>query len=284
MSQNLMIATIQDPEAGKAAWRTSRMLACSQFVPAHFRVRYPTRDQNESPEAFNVRCEEALNAAAGDCFLALCMAEQLGENPVILLQNTFVVAGRAGFKTEYMIARALRAGAIVEPPLWTSTGEGAKLSMKCEIRLRGGIVREAEVDMATAEADGWTKNAKYKSMPKQMLRWRSASMALRLYCPDVMLGYSTTEELETFPAEGEVMQTVLPRARTAMPASATSARQKALGTGAPAGTAPTFETQPAERERVPVETGGQPSADEVEAILREERLQAGASEEEEGVS
>lgn len=281
MSNNLMIATIQDPEAGKAAWRTSRMLACSQFVPAHFRVRYPNREQNESPEAFSLRCEDALNAAAGDCFLALCMAEQLGENPVILLQNTFVVAGRAGFKTEYMIARALRAGAIVEPPLWTSTGEGAKLSMKCEIKLRGGVVREAEVDMATAEADGWTKNAKYKSMPKQMLRWRSASMALRLYCPDVMLGYSTTEELETIPADGEVVQTVLPRARTAMPASAASARQKALGTGAPAGTAPAFETEPQrERERVPVDTGGQPSPEEMEAILREERAQAGGADDE----
>lgn len=271
MSNNLMIATIQDPEAGKAAWRTSRMLACSQFVPAHFRVRYPSREQNESPEAFGLRCEEALNAAAGDCFLALCMAEQLGENPVILLQNTFVVAGRAGFKTEYMIARALRAGAIVEPPLWTSTGEGPKLSMKCEIKLRGGVIREAEVDMATAEADGWTKNAKYKSMPKQMLRWRSASMALRLYCPDVMLGYSTTEELETIPGDAEVVQAAPVRARIATPAPIVSARQKALGTGAPAGTAPAFETEP-QRDREPVRRD-EPSPEEQEEIRRQELAQ-----------
>jgi hypothetical protein len=36
-------------------------------------------------------------------------------------------------------------------------------------------------------------------MPEHMLRWRSASMLIDLYCPDVMLGLPTVEEIETMP-------------------------------------------------------------------------------------
>jgi hypothetical protein len=59
-------------------------------------------------------------------------------------------------------------------------------------------VVEATATMEMAEADGWTKNPKYRSMPEHMLRWRAAAMLVRLYVPEVLLGFYTTEEVETF--------------------------------------------------------------------------------------
>ena len=47
-----------------------------------------------------------------------------------------------------------------------------------------------------AKKEGWTKNAKYQSIPEQMLRYRSAAFLIRLYCPEVMIGVPTAIEIE----------------------------------------------------------------------------------------
>jgi hypothetical protein len=47
-----------------------------------------------------------------------------------------------------------------------------------------------------AKAEGWTRNAKYQTMPEHMLRWRSATMLIRLFAPEVMLGIPAADELE----------------------------------------------------------------------------------------
>jgi len=50
--------------------------------------------------------------------------------------------------------------------------------------------------MEMAKKEGWTKNAKYQSIPEQMLRYRSAAFLIRLYCPEVMIGVPAQVELE----------------------------------------------------------------------------------------
>jgi hypothetical protein len=50
--------------------------------------------------------------------------------------------------------------------------------------------------MDTARKEGWTKNPKYKTMPEQMLRYRSATWLIRLHCPEVLLGMQASEEIQ----------------------------------------------------------------------------------------
>jgi hypothetical protein len=59
-----------------------------------------------------------------------------------------------------------------------------------------GEIVSVNVSMAMAKADGWTKNAKYRSIPEQMLRYRSATWLIRLYCPEVTCGMQSTDELK----------------------------------------------------------------------------------------
>lgn len=47
-----------------------------------------------------------------------------------------------------------------------------------------------------AKAENWTKNQKYRSMPEQLLRYRSATFLIRLYCPEVMVGVPAQVEVE----------------------------------------------------------------------------------------
>lgn len=162
-----------DPARFEFAQRIANVFANSNLVPSHLKGKLP------------------------DCLIALHMAERLGEDPLTTMQNIMVVNGKPGFMTSYMIARANRSGVFKGPITWVTTGTGKELSVQAKAVLSGsGETVSATADMAMAEAEGWTKNPKYKSMGEHMLRFRSAAMLIRLYCPEVMLGMQTVEELD----------------------------------------------------------------------------------------
>ena len=146
-----------------------------------------------------------LQGKVADCIVALAMANEMGENPLVVMQNIFVVKGRAGWSTQYMIARANRSGLLRGRIGWDVTGAGPTLCAVAHATLAdtGERIESPRVDMAMAKAEGWSTNGKYATMPEVMLRYRSAAFLIRMYLPDVMLGYHTIEELETLPAAPE---------------------------------------------------------------------------------
>ena len=52
--------------------------------------------------------------------------------------------------------------------------------------------------MDMAKAEGWsTKNgSKWLTMPRQMLAYRAGSFFARMYCPEVLLGIQTIDEIQ----------------------------------------------------------------------------------------
>lgn len=140
-----------------------------------------------------------LKKNPSDVIVAFGLARTMGEQPLVVLQNIYFVSGKAAWKTEFMLARAGRAGVFKGPVRWRSEGEGDSLKVTAFVDLAGveGEARaEVSVDMKMAKAEGWTKNSKYQTMPEHMLRWRSAAMLVRLYAPDVMLGLPILDEIE----------------------------------------------------------------------------------------
>ena len=49
--------------------------------------------------------------------------------------------------------------------------------------------------MKMANDAGWSKNAIYKSIPEQMLKYRAAVFLIRSHFPEVLFGMQTVEEL-----------------------------------------------------------------------------------------
>ncbi len=136
-----------------------------------------------------------------NCTIALAMAMEMGENPLIVMQNIYFVKGKAGWHAAYMIARANASGVFRGRIAWTVTGKGDALSVTAYATLADtGEKVEVTADMKMARAEKWTDNSKYQSMPEQMLKYRTATMLIRLYCPEVMLGYRTADELEDIAA------------------------------------------------------------------------------------
>lgn len=157
--------------------RQARVFALSPLVPAHIRT--------DNPEV-----------GLANCYIALVLAEQMGENPLVVMQNIYIVHGRAGWSASYMIAKANASGVFRGVIRFKHSGEGPSRSCTATGTLRDtGEDVSATVDMVMAKAEGWTKNSKYTSMPDQMLIYRAATFLVRTYCPQVMLGYTTHEEI-----------------------------------------------------------------------------------------
>lgn len=181
--QQIQLAEIPPAPAGLATieaeiqqfefdWRKAQALSRSRMVPAHFQGK------------------------AEDCMVAVMMARQLGINDLLALQNIQLISGRPGFSASFAIGMANTRGPFAGPITWETKGKGDSLAVTAMATVRATGERvSATVSMEIAKAEGWTKNAKYRSMPEQMLRYRSATWLIRLHCPEVLLGMSTAEEL-----------------------------------------------------------------------------------------
>lgn len=164
---------LTDAGAFEHIWRVATAFSGSKMVPQHFQGK---------PQ---------------DTFVAIQMALQLQINPLLCLQNVAVINGRPSFSAQFMIGLANSRGPFAGPLTWYTEGKGDDLSVTCQATLAAtGEVVSVNVSMAMAKADGWTKNAKYRSIPEQMLRYRSATWLIRLYCPEVTCGMQSSDELK----------------------------------------------------------------------------------------
>ena len=154
--------------------RVGNMFAKSELVPAHLRGK------------------------PADCIIAVQLAHEMGLAPLSVLQNIYMVSGKAGWSAQFLIARANASGVFDDSGIdWDVEGKVADLSVTAYATKRAGGRRvEYTVSMAMAKAEGWTKNAKYQTMPELMLRYRAATTLIGLYCPEVKFGLGVREELE----------------------------------------------------------------------------------------
>src|SRR5690606_17996316 len=152
----------------------AKIIAASGLVPDHFA---------KNPQAI---------------YTAIDMARALKEEPVTFMQNVYFIGGRAGMYAQYMLSRLRRSGAIRGTVRYRVEGKGDSLAVTCSAvdAETGEEIFGPTVSMSMANAEGWTKNPKYRSMPEVMLRKRAVTFLVREHYPDVLMGFSTVEELE----------------------------------------------------------------------------------------
>lgn len=131
-----------------------------------------------------------------NCFIALQMAFRSNIDPMVALQNLYMVQGKPGMSAQLAIALANRSGLLKGPIRFTVSGAGDNMSVTASATTRDGYEISAEASMEMARAENWVKNPKYRSMPKVMLTYRAATFLVRQYMPEVLLGMQAHEELE----------------------------------------------------------------------------------------
>lgn len=171
------IANWMDSARFDQVQRVAKVFAESNAVPEHYRGKL------------------------ADCIIGIQMAFALGlPHPLQFFQNSYVVAGKPGMEAKFVIAMINTRGPFDGPVDWRFSGERETDSWTCTAfaqHKKTGRVCETSVDWKMVKAEGWlAKNgSKWKTMPEMMFRYRSAAFLARLYCPEVLMGLSTVDEL-----------------------------------------------------------------------------------------
>lgn len=156
--------------------RAAKLLANSTLVPKEY--------QNNMP----------------NCVIALNMANRIGADPLLVMQNLYLVHGRPGWSAQFLIATFNQCGRFTAMR-FEFFGEQGKDSWGCRAwateRSTGEKIVGADITIAIAKKEGWYSKtgSKWQSMPQQMLMYRAGSWLVRAYAPELSMGLQTTEEL-----------------------------------------------------------------------------------------
>lgn len=140
----------------------------------------------------------------GNCVIALDMAMRMGANPLMTMQNLYIVHGNPAFSSKFLIA-TINASGKFSPLRYEFRGEEGTPSYSCRcVAYEASDKDHTEplagdwISIEMANKEGWSSKAgsKWKTMPNQMLRYRAAAFWQRVYCPEISMGLMTKEEYE----------------------------------------------------------------------------------------
>ena len=203
--------------------RGAALLSSSTLVPSAYRAEI------EEKKYGRVTGVKQNPNAMPNCVLALNMSQRMGADPLMVMQNLYIVDGRPAWSSQFIIA-AINACGKFSPLRFTIEELGEKevewVTTKWESNPNGGrdvpkdVQHKAKiknrqcrawaiekstgerldgpvVSMDMAVAEGWFGKAgsKWQTMPEVMLRYRAASFFGKLYAPELLMGIQTAEEI-----------------------------------------------------------------------------------------
>lgn len=135
-----------------------------------------------------------------NCIIALNMAQRIGADPLMVMQNLYIVHGRPGWSAQFVIATFNHCGRF-SALRYEWQGERGKADWGCRAwaiehatseRLNGAWITW---EMVRAEAWDAKNGSKWKTMPEQMFLYRAGAWFVRAYAPEIAMGLQTVEEL-----------------------------------------------------------------------------------------
>lgn len=131
--------------------------------------------------------------------IALSMAQRIGADPMMVMQNLNIIYGRPAWSSKFLIATFNACGRFTAMRFRFKGTEGQD-DWSCQAyateKATGEEVNGSWVSIGMAKSEGWyTKNgSKWKTMPQQMLMYRAASFMVNIVSPELSMGLQTAEE------------------------------------------------------------------------------------------
>lgn len=166
----------------------------------------------------------------GNCVIALDMAMRMNANPLMIMQNLYVVKGNPSWSSKFLIATINMSGKYTSlryrkrvlgkvgkvnynDIVWDNTSKKNTIVVKefdgsnvdnieCvayATELSTGEILESDpITIEIAIKEGWYTKAgsKWVTMPSLMLTYRAAAFWQRMYCPEISMGFLTKEEAD----------------------------------------------------------------------------------------
>lgn len=200
-------------ESFELSQRIAKMLAASSLVPEQYREKIKVKGSNDYQDNPN---------GIANCVIALNMASRLNADPLMVMQNLYLIEGRPAWSSQFILASLNSCGRFsalrfeledlgekeVEYTEFAwSNGTRRQITKKITIhdmacvayateRETGERIQSSKISIEMAVKEGWyTKNgSKWQTMPEQMLRYRAASFFGRIYAPEILMGLKSVEE------------------------------------------------------------------------------------------
>lgn len=175
----------------EVAKNLAKMYAYSNFIPDSY--KYTKSKQPLDPAT-----------VIANCTIAVDMAIRMKADPLMIMQNLYIVYGQPAFSSKFLIA-TINASKRFSPLRYEFRGEEGTESYACRVvAYEINDVKHKEpltgdwISIGMAKKEGWfNKNgSKWNSMPSQMLRYRAAAFWQRTYCPEISMGLLTAEEVK----------------------------------------------------------------------------------------
>lgn len=150
------------------------------------------------PERFRNKPEDIL--------ILIDMSSRMRVSLYALSQALYLVHGTSGITGQFCISLVNSCGRF-QPLSFVFVGTEGERDYGCyaiTTRIADGIVcKSTTITVQMAVDEGWMRNTKWKTMTSQMLMYRAAAFFARVYCPDVLCGMYTTEELHDVYGESQ---------------------------------------------------------------------------------
>src|SRR5690242_11191690 len=142
-----------------------------------------------------------------NCLIAINMAERVGADPMMVMQNLYIVHGRPGWSAQFLIASFNHCGRFTAIR-YEWFGDKGKDTWGCRAyateKDTGEKIVGPDITIALAKAEGWDEKSgsKWKTIPQLMLMYRAAAWLIRSHAPEISMGLQTADELaDTYDAE-----------------------------------------------------------------------------------
>lgn len=143
-----------------------------------------------------------------NCVIALNMAARMNADPLMVMQNLYIVHGRPGWSSQFLISTFNACGRF-SALRYEWSGEKDKDNWGCKAwaieKATGERLEGSVVDITMAKKEGWygKNGSKWQTMPQQMLMYRAAGFFIRTYAPELAMGIHTQEEIVDMEEVGE---------------------------------------------------------------------------------
>lgn len=208
-------------EAFELSQRIAKMLSSSTLVPEQYRQTIKVKTGKDQYGNMTYREDPNPNGLA-NCVIALNMASRLNADPLMVMQNLYLIEGRPSWSSQFIMAAINSCGRFsalrfeledlgekeVEytEVVWENR---SKRNVVKKITIRdlscvafaveretGERIESSKITMEMAVKEGWygKNGSKWQTMPEQMLRYRAASFFGRVYAPELLMGLRSSEE------------------------------------------------------------------------------------------
>ena len=209
------------------AINAASFLSGSSLVPTDYRRWVPVKNQYGKAMTNADGTPQLMENpnATSNCLIALNMANRMGYDPLMIMQNLYIIEGRPAWSSQFIIA-AINACGKFDPLQFEIVNEGEKeieyvnsywengkkLSNQATVKLenltciawttdkKGNRLQSDKISMEMAVKEGWyQKNgSKWQTMAGQMLRYRAAAFFGRIYAPEILMGIYAADEIRDF--------------------------------------------------------------------------------------